>query len=789
MPVRRLLFFFFILSGALRAVHAAEPVDRVAVLFDGPGWYFEELLAAVETETVSLTDRNVEFLVEARFNADWDSARIPHMLDAGLDEPDVDLVFAAGMLVAQEAARPERELSKPVLAGFPQDSGLSVFPKKQNFSYVLSRERVTRDVAKMRDLFDMDRLYCLVDEALAEHMDGVDELARRLSEQADMPVELLPVTGDPQAALDMVPDTATAVYITPLVRMDATARAELFGALADRGVRTFSILGAVDVELGALAGLTPDTRTRLARRLALNLIALLEGRSAESLPTEFSLPEQLFVNEETMRRADYRKPMGILLEARSIRGRTEEEPTGERLNVHDALARALTHNVQLDRVAADRAAAEQDRLAARSALFPQIDGQAGYREIDRDSAAASFGIEPRSRTTAGAQARQVLFNDQVFSRLRAATRGVSRADWETEEARLAVMETAAVRFFDALSARALLEVERDELERIRENLEFARLRVNIGETGREDALRWESEEARQLASMLAAEARWEAALAALNQALGEDPEVDWRLEAVELEDVETYFLDEELKFASGDADVVRALTGFWREWALRQSPALKALDEALAAKGMVADAERRSRFLPSVGVRAGYEHVIDRRTEGPDLVGGLAGLGMPVEGTDLPDDQWHVAVVADVPLFDGGQRRAAAARARAEVHRLEALRREAREQTEQAVVATYNQVMASQPAIRLSRQRVRAAQDSLQLIQDRYQQGAVGMLDLLDAQGRAFAAEQAAVIAVSRYLQDLARFQRAIAWFGWLQPDEERAALAAEMRAYLEDEP
>lgn len=778
---------WYLLGIMIGSACLAQAEMRVAVLFDGPGWYFEELWAAVEQEVVTLTEQQVDFVLADRFNADWQVAEIAPMLDAALADPDIDLIFAAGLLMAQAAARPERDLSKPVLAGFSQDAALSTFRAKENFSYVISRERVTRDVAKMQRLFDMDTLYILIDALLAEHLEKVDTLAERLEADLELPVKLIPVGVDPDDALQTVPADARSLYITPLIRLDAADRATLFAGLAAREIFTFAMLGEEDVDLGALAGLTPKARPRLARRLALNLVALLEGRSATHLPTEFSLPEQLVMNEETMQLTGYHQPMGILLEARTVRDPSTTEPDGETLTLHDALARGLLNNVRLDRIRAERAAAKQDRYQARSALFPQIEGQAAYVEIDRDRAAASFGLQPRSRTTAGARARQVLFSDEVFSRLRAATRGVARADWEAEEARLDILLETAERFFDALSATALLEVERDQLVRIRENLELARLRVNIGQTGPEDAWRWESEEARQLASKLAAEARMESARAALNQSLGLVPATPWQLAAVELADAETFFLDEELRFATSDVQVIRQLTGFWQDWALQQSPALKALDEARAAQGLMADAKRRARYMPTLGLQAGYDHVIDRSTAGPDLAAGLAALGAPLSIEDPPDNEWNVAIVAEIPLFDGGRRRAEAARARADLHELDALRRDAREQTELAVWVAYRQVMATQPAIRLSRQRARAARNSLALIQERYNEGTAGILDLLDVQGRAFAADQEAVIAVNRYLQDLTRFQRAIAWFAWTQPGIKRQELVAAVKAYLEE--
>ncbi len=761
---------------------------RVGVLFDGPSWYFEELVDLVEQEVTELAESPVEFVRDPRFNANWEIERITDILSEALTEDDLDLILAAGMLMAQAAAAPDLSLSKPVVAGFPQDSALSHFETKENFSFVISRERVTRDVAKMRDLFDFDTLWIAIDRLLAEHLEGVQPLSEQLAAHLDIPVHLIPVDDDPEAALKGIPSDAQVLYITPLLRMNADARTHLFDGLAERGVLSFSLLGELDVQHGALSGITPLAQTRLARRIALNLLALADGRLAETLPREFNVPEHLIFNEDTVRRTGYRQTLGIMLQTSLIED-DARGPEGEPLSLIDALHIGLSLNTRIAAAAAQRLAAVADQRQARAVLWPQIEGQALYAEIDQDRAAASFGLQPRSRLSAGATARQILFHDRVFSQLRAAGMLAERSRWEAESQRLDVVQHVSLRFFDALSAAALVRVATDELDRIRDNLEFARLRVDVGQTGPEDVWRWEAEEARQLSELLAAQAQLNAARAALNQAMGLPADREWHLEAVELDDLQTYFLDDELAFARGDFQTIAALGTFWEQMALQTAPQLQALDAALEAQTIQANATRRSRYVPTVGVQATYDHVLDRRTEGPDLAAGFRAAGIPFQATPPPDNEWSVALVLDIPLFDGGLRRAEAARERADLMQLQAIREEAAQQIQLGVIAAYQQVMASQPAIRLSRTRARAARDSMTLIQERYQQGTAGILELLDVQGRAFAADQAAVLAVNQYLQDLTRFQRSIAWFAWLQSPADRQQLADDVHTFLETQP
>ena len=101
-------------------------------------------------------------------------------------------------------------------------------------------------------------------------------------------------------------------------------------------------------------------------------------------------------------------------------------------------------------------------------------------------------------------------------------------------------------------------------------------------------------------------------------------------------------------------------------------------------------------------------------------------------------------------------------------------------------MAAYAGITSSQPAIRLSRIRAEKARESFGLVEARYQQGAAGIVEVLDAQGRAFAAEQAAVISVNTYLKDLTRFQRAISWFAWLADERAQAELEQRLKDHLE---
>ena len=72
-------------------------------------------------------------------------------------------------------------------------------------------------------------------------------------------------------------------------------------------------------------------------------------------------------------------------------------------------------------------------------------------------------------------------------------------------------------------------------------------------------------------------------------------------------------------------------------------------------------------------------------------------------------------------------------------------------------------------------------------MQDRYTEGLVNVTDLLSAQNDRFNTERTARASQYAFLLDMVALQRAISWFEDMKTAEEREALAAEARAYIDN--
>jgi outer membrane protein TolC len=88
--------------------------------------------------------------------------------------------------------------------------------------------------------------------------------------------------------------------------------------------------------------------------------------------------------------------------------------------------------------------------------------------------------------------------------------------------------------------------------------------------------------------------------------------------------------------------------------------------------------------------------------------------------------------------------------------------------------------------IGLSAEAARAAAENLELVRNAYAQGAVSIIELLDAQNAALAADEAAAIAVYVFAANHARVQRAVGRYDFFMTDAEREAYFQRLDEHFE---
>jgi outer membrane protein len=760
-----LIAHVMILSISLSAL-AAPPQVTVSIITDGPMKRDITLFDILEKEITDLmgSEFHVVMPIEQHRNGGWKLEGIRQALNEALADPDVDVVFTMGLLASHVAARVPN-LKKPVIAFMVSDIELQEFPfkegasGKQNFVYMSSLSQSGGQIQTFHDLVGFHHLAILVDELWIEAIPGVSTVIDGFRKKLNIEITLVHVTDSVKDILTALPDKADAVYITPLMRLSLENIKELAEGLIERKLPSFSHLGRKEIELGILATNSgrSDDIIKYARRIAVNLHRTLLGKDAGSLPVTFETGERLAINMRTARTIGF-SPQWVYLRDADVLFDDELEGALP-ISLTGAMQEAVKANLDLRAVELSVQVAEDEVRLARSPWLPQLDIGAASTRIDDDRATPA-GQAERS-TDAEVVGSQLIYSEKNRADFQISKYLKSSISHEYKTAVLDTLQFSSTAYLEVLRAKALEAVQRSNLEVTRANLELARSRFKIGYSGRSDVLRWESQRARDKQNLLAAEADRRTTETELNRILHQPQTITIGTADTDVQNVLSVLKTPRFRRYIETPKEWETFQSFYVKEAHINAPEIVRYNNLIAAQERQVKASRRAFFLPDLRVAARGGKNINRSGKGSDL-----------SGTGLDDDEWNVGLEATIPLSTGGARRAELSRSRHELFQIEYQRDSIVERVDSRMRSALHQIGASYQAIRLSREAADAAKENLDLVTDSYSKGAVGIIDLLDAQNAALSSELASAEAEYAFLIDFVEVLRASGNFDiLLDPD------------------
>lgn len=761
------------------AAAAEEPVPPRAVVagivVDDAGEASAGLAAGFVAAAADLLAPDFEIAIAGGAPAAGDGTLegVASTLAALYADPEIDMVVAAGYLASLAAAR-LGDAPIPTIAPLLIDARLHGLPAGdpgaggRNISLIIAPDALPAAMASFGEISGCRRI-ALIGPA---EMFASPAAASRLAEwSAAAGVEIFAAPADPRpadarAAAELAPGGCDAVMLAPFA-IDAELMAGAVAIWSERGLPAYVLGGRADVGLGFLAG-SPgeDILARLARRTALHISRILRGEKAADLPTRFAAADPPLLNPRVARELGLDLDRSLLTLYELV-GDTAAGPGSLRLS--EAMAEAVRANRDLLAEGQTVAAGEAAVAAAKSRLLPHAEIGAAGSMIDSDRAELSFGSIAERRILATASVSQVLFSDAADAgydieknRQRARERSYDRV-------RLDVAHQAGTAWFGVCRARLLEDVRRRELRLSRRNLELARSRRELGDAGPAEVCRWEADLAVRRNDLEQARSRRRLAEMELNRVL--DRPLDAPLDVAGPDGL--LAADPFLPILEGTAGLERAQDRL-TDSARANSPELKSMQAALAAQRRALSAASRSYYLPTVALQGEYARRLVREGEGSTpteiVVPGVASLSL-----GMPDrDDWSVGVVATLPLFEGGARKAARDGARRNIALYEQRLAAADARVAQRARSAVRSAAAAAEGIANARAAAAAADRTLEMVTDAYSRGEAGILDLLDARTTAASAAISRVNAVCDYLIQSLNVQRAAGCFLDLLPGEGR---------------
>ncbi len=777
-PGRHFFLATWFLVFLLLALPAAADPLRIGVILDGPWAGNGPLLDLFKAEVTALTSGEfpVSFPDDKTITADWSMTGVKSAADDLLDDPEVDLLLAIGVLTSHDLAH-RGALAKPTVAPFTVDRDIQDYPLRQsasgvpNFCYLAPPSPILRDMQVFGELLPFKRLAVLTNRPYLDAIPALtDELAAYLAGKG---IEMISIAVDDsaQAALADLPKDIDAVYVTPLLRLPPTELQVLIEGLNIRKLPSFSYFGHSEVQQGLLAGAAPKSDfPRLARRTALTIQSILLGKDPGELPVFFSQEDRLSINMRTARAIGFSPTWEQLLEAELI----AEEANGptRTFTLAETVQEAL--NLNLDLAASDRriAAGEAEVRKARAELLPQLAVVANGLLLDEDRAEASFGSQAERSATGGLILEQSLYSETRRTNYHVQGQQQEARLEERRQLRLDIVQAAATGYLNVLRAKTLQKIQSDNLQVTRSNLTLARRRQAVGFSGPAEVYRWESQLARDRKAVVQAATQRSLAEIDLNRLLQRPAEESFTTAEIDLGAPEFLVSNQRLEPYLATPAAFARYRDFMVEEGLAEIPELKRIDRAIDAQERIRLAARRSFWAPEVSLRADLSQ---------QLYEGGAGVDSPFSGTLLPieipqanDTDWSIGLNLALPLFTSGARTGELQQANEELARLHLERRAFADRFEQRIRTALQRARASHTIIGLSSQGAAAARKNLGLVTDAYSRGLVSVIELIDAQNAALVADSLSASAVYDFFIDLMEVQRSVGRFDFFLGPQQR---------------
>ena len=370
------------------------------------------------------------------------------------------------------------------------------------------------------------------------------------------------------------------------------------------------------------------------------------------------------------------------------------------------------------------------RRQAVAALVPRLTFSTTYtrraQEVTREIDGDEVTVQAIDALNGQALAQATLVDLRALPLLRAATRGVAAQRLESSELERALAHDTATGFLLVLGAEQLRDAARERVRVAAKTVDEARLRVEAGLAGRNDATRAELE----LATARLAETR-----------------------------------------ATNDVDLSRRSLSFLVGGEVGERQLVEPDDLALPAGSLAELAER------AVATRADLAALAERHEQARQLavaprLGFVPRLdarglytGTNEAGLSGREEDWNVAVTLIWELFDGGNRSALAAQLDAEAEEAELALAQSRRAVTLEVGLSATELTTSEASLVQAEARLAAARDNALEVRERYGNGLATALEQADAAVEQFEAESELVR--QRYTRALSRLALARAIGLW----------------------
>jgi len=330
----------------------------------------------------------------------------------------------------------------------------------------------------------------------------------------------------------------------------------------------------------------------------------------------------------------------------------------------------------------------------------------------------------------------------------------------------------------------MVNIQKDNLEVTRVNLEMAKLREKVGTSGPGEVYRWEIQMAGARQAVIGAQAVLKKAVMALNEVLQNSQEEEFDLDNFDLSKDSFYLNYVQMEPYIDNLRGYKIFKDFMVADTFEFSPEIRQIDGGIAAAERLLKSEKKRGKDPTVALQFNFTRTFKEWGTGDEKF-----VPPPFNSVfKIPDkNDSYIGLNVSLPVFEGRARTASIKQVNAEVLRLKAERDYLKDRLELNTRVALEDAKASFASINLANSRAEYAEKMLELVQNAYSRGAVSVLDLIDAQNAFLVAKEAAADAVFSFVKDFVYVCRAVGSYDIMLDEKSNAEWFKRLRIYYAD--
>ncbi|NOR87416.1 MAG: TolC family protein [Bacteroidales bacterium] len=741
---------------------------------------FNEFSKQLKKEITNLINSDFDISFK-ELTANWDTIASKKNIYELMNDPKVDYVITVGYISSKQISQ-LNSFSKPVIAETILDGELQNMPLKSedntginNFTYLESIIELKNNLQEFSRIFETKNIAVIIPHVFKENFPQLSEYFNE--NKTDFNIYLISVKDSSSEAFSQLPEEVEAVIVLPMLGFSPAEIQNLFTGLNTRHLPSLAVSGIKYLDLGATITMTAEfTFQKLARQIALRIMKISEGTNPSQLSVNIDIPKRVsIINMESIRLTNKFPKWNILNE--SILINVTNFSSGKNMNLQMAIAEALESNLQGKMAAKDVEIADKEVRIAQSNMLPQISIGGSAIALSENIVEAAMGQKGAFTLNGSASLKQVIFSESVFANIAINKLMAESKRFYSQQTILDVVSNTSVAYISLLFSKSNLLIQNENINATMKNLEMAKAKEAAGQTGLSDINRWVSELNMNKMKFNDAYTVYRNNMYQINQQL--NSEINSTINIPDSNSIDkTILIDEDvLKQIFENPELIEKYAGFVIEEMTSNSPELQQL---LAMTDIV---ERKNRlyknqwFMPELVAFGWADQAFLRE-------GTIQPEGMPVPPP--PDDMtYNLGLSLKIPIFQGGKSAAQAKKTIIELNKLDFQKESLLNQLETGIRSNVQKLRTSYLELELSKNAANAANENFKMVQDAYFQGAVNIIQLIDAQNVMTRTKHMANIAYYQYVLDYLIIERYQGKFIFLNSEEEREDYAKRLQNYL----